>query len=92
MNTVKLTPSDFQFIRQWGEYLDTHDIGEELEAMPEVHFEVHLPPHRRFYPLDAQLSERLRDIAGERGVSAEALLNQWVREKAAETLTVVAAE
>jgi len=74
------------------EYLDTQDIGDELEAMPEVHFEIHMLPRRKFYPLDAQLSEELRNIAGKRGISAETLLNQWVREKAIEILTVGAAE
>lgn len=54
-------------------YLDTHDIGDELEAMPEVDFQISLPPRQPRFALEA---------ACQRGIPAEALLNHWVREKA----------
>lgn len=70
------------------EYFDTHDLSEDLEKRPEVHFEIGPRPRRKHYPLDEELSEILADAARRRGVSAVALLNQWVREKAAESETV----
>ena len=30
------------------EYFETHDLGDELETMPEVHFDVSVSPCRRF--------------------------------------------
>lgn len=69
------------------EYLDTHDIGDELDGVPKVHFEINLPPRQRRYALNTELSEQLGQIARQRGVPAEDLLNQWVREKAAESQT-----
>jgi len=74
------------------EYFDTHDLSEELEKMPEVHFEISPRLRRKRYPLDDELSEKLAVIARQRGIPAEDLLNQWVREKAAESQTVGTAE
>ncbi len=74
------------------EYFDTHDLSEELEKMPEVHFEISPRLHWKRYPLDEELSETLANIARQRGVSPETLLNEWVREKATESQTAGAAK
>ncbi len=73
------------------EYLETHDIGDELEGMPEVHFTISPQAKRKRYPLDTELSAKLDGIAEQRGIPAEALLNEWVREKAAEIEAIKAA-
>ena len=73
------------------EYFETHDLSEELANSPEAHFEINLPPRRKRYALDAELSEMLTNIASQRGISPEVLLNQWVREKTAESETAGAA-
>lgn len=64
------------------DYLDTHDIGDELEALPEVEFQINLPLRQPHFALEAVLAVKLREAAHRRGIPAEALLNQWVREKA----------
>lgn len=74
------------------EHFETHDISEELAASPEVPFETGPRLRRKRYPLEDELSEKPANIVSRRGVSAEALLNEWVREKAAESRTVGAAE
>jgi hypothetical protein len=74
------------------EYFDTHDLGDELEAMPEVEFKIDLSDHRSYFRLEHDLSGKVQQIARQRGVSAETLLNLWVQEKAAEILTVGATE
>lgn len=73
------------------EYFDTHDLSEDLEKRPEVHFEINLPPRDPHFAIERALAAKLRKTARQRGVSAEALLNEWVREKAAESETVGAA-
>ncbi len=83
---------DLRYFADAIEYMETHDIGDELEGMPEVHFTMSPQARRKRYPLDTELSAKLDGIAQQRGIPAEDLLNQWVREKAAETLTVGAAE
>ena len=83
---------DLLFFAKEIEYFETHDISEELANAPEVHFEINLPPRRKCYPLDAALAAQLDSIASQRGISAEILLNEWVREKTAETEAVSAAK
>ncbi len=88
----KEVAEDLAFFAKEIEYFETHDISEELAASPEVHFEISPSVRRKRYPLDDELSEKLAVIARQRGVPAEDLLNQWVREKAAESQTVGAAK
>lgn len=83
---------DLAFFADEIAYIETHDISDELDAMPEAHFEVSPSARRKRYPLEDELSEKLVTIAQQRGVPAEDLLNQWVREKAAESQTVGAAK
>ncbi len=94
---VKLTDEeeareDLRYFADLIEHFDTHDVGDELEEMPEVHFEVNPQIRRRRYPLDANLALQLDSIAHQRGISAETLLNEWVREKTAEVEAVSAAK
>lgn len=79
---------DLAFFAKEIEYFETHDISEELANSPEVHFEINLPPRDPYFAIERALAVKLRKTARLRGVSAEALLNEWVREKAAESETV----
>ncbi len=38
---------DIRLLADAIEYFDTHDLGDELDSMLEVHFEVNLPPRRK---------------------------------------------
>lgn len=83
---------DLAFFAEAIEHFETHDISEELANSPEVHFEINLPPRDPHFAIEKALAAKLRKTARQRGVSAEALLNEWVREKAAESETVGAAK
>ena len=83
---------DLRFFAKEIEHFETHDISEELASAPEVHFEVNLPPRRTHFSIEAALAAKLRETARQRGTSAESLLNEWVREKTAETEAVGAAK
>ena len=74
---------DLAFLADAIEYFDTHDLSDELANMPEVHFEISPNARRKRYPLALEPSEQLEAIASQRGISAEALLNEWVLEKLA---------
>ena len=74
------------------EYFETHDLSEELANGPEVHFEISPQARRTHFPIEAPLAAKLRETARQRGTSAEHLLNEWVREKTAETEAVSAAK
>lgn len=63
-----------------GAFWDEHDAT-EFGDQTEVKFEVNIKSQRRYYPLDSYLSLKIRQIAEERGISEETLLNLWVQEK-----------
>src|SRR6266487_6910534 len=63
------------------EFFDTHDLGEYLERMPEVVFDVDLKQKTHRFALDAELSNKLTEIAKEKHIPAETLINTWLREK-----------
>ncbi len=67
--------------QEMGEYWGEHDLGEIWDETEAVEFEVDLQSDRRYYPLERSLAERVAKIAEREGVSAETLLNLWVREK-----------
>ncbi len=83
---------DLRFFAKEIEHFEAHDISEELANSPEVHFEINLPPRRTHFSIEAVLAAKLRETARQRGTSAETLLNEWVREKTAETEAVNAAK
>ena len=84
--------SDLVLYAEEIEYFETHDLSEELANSPEVHFEVSPQARSHFYyEIEPELQAKLRRITKQRGISAETLLNEWVREKAAEIEAVGAA-
>ena len=56
--------------------------GSELETR-EVEFQVDLKSSAIFFAVEKNLAEKLRSAARDRGVSADALLNVWLREHVA---------
>ena len=73
------------------EHFETHDLSEELANGPEVHFEVSPQARRQWYALEVELAAKLKDIANQRGIPAETLLDEWVREKLTEAEVTEAA-
>jgi hypothetical protein len=71
-------------------FFDNQDLGDYIDQMPEVDFEVDIK--RRVYTiiLDIDLAETLTEIARSRQISSEELVNTWVREKVLEQATKAA--
>ena len=63
-----------------GAFWDEHDAT-EFGEQTEVKFDVKIKSQRKYYPLDGHLSLKVKQIAEERGISEETLLNLWVQEK-----------
>ena len=82
-----LTEAELKFIAEQAEYFDTHDLSEDLRTRPEVPSDATGARSHYYFEVEPELRTRLRAIAKQRGVSAEALLNQWLREKIAEIET-----
>ena len=63
-----------------GEFWDEHDateVGDEAST----DFDVNITSQRRYFPIDSQLSLKIKEVANRHGVSQETLLNLWVQEK-----------
>ena len=67
-----------------GAFWDEHDAT-EFGEQKEAEFEVDIKSQRKYYPLDSHLSLKIKQIAEERGISEETLLNLWVQEKISQT-------
>ena len=63
------------------EFFDSHDLGEYWDQMPEAKFEVDMKRKAYLFAVDAELANRLMEIAKARHTSSEALINTWLREK-----------
>ena len=63
-----------------GSFWDDHDateFGEQTNA----EFDVDIKSQRRYFPVDSRLSLKIKDVAKQRGISEETLLNLWIQEK-----------
>ncbi len=81
----KTSISNARTYQEIGAFWDEHDAT-EFGEQTEVEFEVNIKSQRRYYPLDRHLSLKIRQIAEERGISEETLLNLWVQEKISQTI------
>ena len=69
------------------DFFDTHDLGDYLDQMPEVQFDVDLQRKERLFALDADISVKLIEIARAKNVPTEILINTWLRAKLLEPST-----
>ena len=64
------------------DYFDTHDMGEHLDDAAEVQFDVDLQRRQYLVAVDAEVMQKLSEIAKAQRVSSEALINARLREMA----------
>ncbi len=76
------TLPNFDSVQALTDYFDTHDMGDHLDHMAEVHFDVDIQRRRFLVAIDAELMRQLTEIAKTRQMSAEELVNAWLREMA----------
>lgn len=86
MSENKSSISQAQSYQEIGEFWDTHDVTEYWDATEAVEFEVNIQSEARYCALESTLAHKVSEIAWQRGVSVETLVNLWVRDKIAEEL------
>lgn len=74
----------FRSLDELVDFFDGHDLGEYLDQIPEVDFEVEIKRKVHLIALDAELADKLTEFARSRQTSPEALVNAWVRERVLE--------
>jgi hypothetical protein len=83
MKDTKSTISQGQSYQEIGRFWDTHDLTDFWSQTEPVEFEVAIDSEITYYPVETSLSDKLAEVARQRGVSAETLLNLWVQERLA---------
>ena len=81
MRRSKASISKARSYREIGEFWDTHDLSDYWDETRAVSLEVDIQSESTYYPLESNLSAKIRSLAKQRGVSPETLLNLWVQEK-----------
>ena len=81
MKDNKTSISQASSYTEAGEYWDNHDLGDVWEKTEAVHFDVDIQGSTTYFAVESSLSEQLRKIANQHGVSAETLLNLWLQER-----------
>ena len=62
-------------------YFDTHDMGDHLDQLQEVEFEVDIQEKTHIFWLDEDMAEKLTEIALSEKKSSKELINSWLKEK-----------
>lgn len=63
------------------DFFDTHDMGDYIDQMPEVEFEIDIKRSRYLVSVDGSLMDQLSETAKRQQVSVERLVDTWLKEK-----------
>lgn len=64
-------------------FFDTHDLGDYLDQLPEVEFDINIKSKKHLIAVDKEIIPKLNRMARSRKIPAEQLVNNWLREKLA---------
>jgi hypothetical protein len=81
MPKSKATISKASSYQEIGEFWDTHDLSDYWDQTKPAEFEVDIQSEVIYYPVEMRLSAQITNLAKQRGVSPETLLNLWLQEK-----------
>ena len=79
-NKSKSLPK-FESLDELVAFFDSHDMGDYWEKMPAADFDISIKARKHLVAIDKEIIPRLNRIAKSRKVSAERLINTWLREK-----------
>jgi len=79
-NEAKKLP-EFDSVDELVEFVETHDMGEYWEGLPEAHFEVDIQKRTRLISVEPALADRVTSLARQKSVSSDELIDSWLREK-----------
>ncbi|MGE0087113.1 MAG: CopG family antitoxin [Desulfococcaceae bacterium] len=80
MKKDKSSVSDADSCRKIGEFRDTHDLAEYRDQTEEAEFDVDIQSEKKYFPIELTLAGKIKELAMQKGVSSETLLNLWVRD------------
>jgi hypothetical protein len=89
MSENKSSISQAQSYQEMGEFWDTHEVTDYWDQTEAVEFEVDIQSEVRYCALEKTLAAKVSEIAWQKGISVETLVNLWVREKVEEAMAEV---
>jgi hypothetical protein len=78
-------PENFESLEAAAEFWDTHDLTDYRDEFREVK-DVTIDLNPRRLRLEDELARRIGQLARQRGVSSETLVNLWLQQKLSEAL------
>jgi CopG antitoxin of type II toxin-antitoxin system len=81
MDEGKSSISQASTYEEMGEFWDTHSLADYWDQTEPAEFRVNLHSNVTYYAIDHTLSAKISEIARQRGISSETLLNLLVQEK-----------
>ncbi|MGH7494953.1 MAG: CopG family antitoxin [bacterium] len=78
----RVTPASMT-LEKASEFWDKHSFL-DYDDVQEVHFDVQLKGGKHFFAVERDLAKQIHSLAQRRGVSAETVVNLWLKAKLAE--------
>ena len=81
MTVNKSSISKATTYQEIGDYWDEHDVSEIWEQNEPVEFEIDIQSEIRYVALEPRLAADIQQLAHQKGVTSQTLVNLWLREK-----------
>lgn len=75
------TLPEMKSMKELVDFFETHDMGDYWEQMPEADFEIDIKGRQHLVALEEDVAAKVTQIAKEKKVPSEALINSWLKEK-----------
>lgn len=72
-------------LREASEFWDAHSFL-DYDDIQEIDFEVDLKREVHYFAVEKKLAKQIHELARQRGVSAETLVNLWLESKLSESI------
>lgn len=72
---------EFTLLEELTEFFDGNDMGDYWQAMLEVDFKIAIAKRTRLVAIEETLADRVAQVAKEKRVSPEVLIQTWLKEK-----------
>lgn len=81
MSESKNSISKARSYQEIGEYWDTHDVSEIWDQSEPVEFEIDIQSEVHYVALEPKLAADISQLAQQKGITSQTLVNLWLREK-----------
>ncbi len=81
-------PKQFASIEEAADFWDSHDLTDYSDSMRKVEFDVQITKEPRWIELGAEVAQKVCEVAKQKNIPVQILVNEWLRDKLSESLSV----